>query len=568
MAFGSVISDVRDAPEARKRRGAFFTPPELADYLAGACIVSPSDRVLEPACGEAEFLRAAFARLQRLGCSPDMASSLMFGCELHAESAEAGLERMRALGCEPRVEVGDFFDIAPADEFDAVIGNPPYVRYQGFAGEEREKALAAARRAGVGLSALSSSWAPFAVLCARALRSGGALGLVLPAELLTVNYAAPVRRMLLGSFRRVELTLFEERVFPEVQEEVVALVASGFREGAASAVSARRARGLADIGSAPVTDVAVPQDGSRWSSLLAWTGSAGADGGPQQVVPDGFCALGDWGTVFLGAVTGNNKYFALTAVEAGRRGLGAEDSVMLAPPGSRRHWGFSLGKGEMADLDWRGLRTRLFYPSPPEAGPSEEGVSDASRAYIALGEAEGVPAAYKCRARSPWWRVPMPRRRSDLLLTYMSAKAPQLCSNDAGAAHLNSLHGVNLRDPLRELGMSLLPVASMNTVSALSAELEGRPYGGGVLKMEPREAERWMVPSPQTVEVCADELIGVQGKAAALLARGDYTDAAALVDEIVLKGACGMDEGELDRARRTLAGLQGRRRERARPARR
>lgn len=37
--------------------------------------------------------------------------------------------------------------------------------------------------------------------------------------------AAAARRLLLASFATVEVTMFEERVFPEVQEEVVLLVA-------------------------------------------------------------------------------------------------------------------------------------------------------------------------------------------------------------------------------------------------------------------------------------------------------------------------------------------------------
>jgi adenine-specific DNA-methyltransferase len=39
---------------------------------------------------------------------------------------------------------------------------------------------------------------------------------VLPAELLSVNYAAPVRRYLTERFAHVRLVLFDERVFPGV----------------------------------------------------------------------------------------------------------------------------------------------------------------------------------------------------------------------------------------------------------------------------------------------------------------------------------------------------------------
>lgn len=55
---------------------------------------------------------------------------------------------------------------------------------------------------------LALSWAAFAVHAALFLRPGGRMGPVLLAELLSVNYAAEVRRFLFGSFARVDLMLF------------------------------------------------------------------------------------------------------------------------------------------------------------------------------------------------------------------------------------------------------------------------------------------------------------------------------------------------------------------------
>ena len=72
----------------------------------------------------------------------------------------------------------------------------------------------------------------------------------------------------------------------------------------------------------------------------------------------------------------------------------------------------------------------------------------------------------------------------------MNADTPRLCTNRAQAHHLNSVHGVYLTGPLRRLGMDLLPVAALNSMTLLAAETVGRAYGGGMLKLEPREADR------------------------------------------------------------------------------
>ena len=102
----------------------------------------------------------------------------------------------------------------------------PYVRFQSLSSDQKDAIGAIAERHGVAVSSLSSLWMPFVLHSVSFLKPGGRLGLVLPAELLTVNYAAPLRSFLMASFSSVRLATFDEPVFPEVQEEVVLLPVS------------------------------------------------------------------------------------------------------------------------------------------------------------------------------------------------------------------------------------------------------------------------------------------------------------------------------------------------------
>lgn len=214
-----------DTSELRKARGAFFTPPPIAAFIADWAVRSATDRVLEPSTGEAEFLVQATERLRSMGAD----QPTVFGAELHEHSAELGRQRVLAAGGVPKISVGDFFDLPAEPIHDAVIGNPPYVRFQAFTGEQRAKARATALRGGVALSGLASAWAAFTVAASLHLRPGGRLGFVLPAELLSANYAGPVRKFLFENFADVHLVLFEERVFPDAETEVVLLLASGYQ---------------------------------------------------------------------------------------------------------------------------------------------------------------------------------------------------------------------------------------------------------------------------------------------------------------------------------------------------
>jgi adenine-specific DNA-methyltransferase len=292
--MSSSIVAVRDSATARKARGAFFTPPALCQYVVDWAVRSATDDVLEPSCGDAEFLLAAAARHDRLGSVGPAERGRLVGVELHASSARQAEERIRAAGHDAAVTVNDFFLLPPEPAYDVVVGNPPYVRYQDFSGESRARSREAALRAGVGLTGLASSWAAFSVHAALFLRPGGRLGLVLPAELLTVNYAADVRRFLMERFARVRLVLFTERVFPGVLEEVVLLLADGYGEGPASHCELHQVRDADDLATAPYVArlwTPEPTHGKWTPSLLS---SAALDAYVSLGASEGFTTLHTW----------------------------------------------------------------------------------------------------------------------------------------------------------------------------------------------------------------------------------------------------------------------------------
>jgi hypothetical protein len=508
-----------DSAALRKARGAFYTPAALCEYVVAWAVRSGTDRVLEPSCGEAAFLLAAAQRLGGLGAR----SPHLHGHELHAVSADAAHSALAAAGHRAEIAVGDFLGTPAQPLFDVVVGNPPYVRYQDFAGPARAAGRRAALSSGVSLTRLASSWAAFTIHAAAFLRPGGRLGLVLPAELLSVNYAADVRSFLMRRFGRVRLVLFTERVFPGVLAEVVLLLAEG--EGPTSHCELLQVQDLAALAAATGVEStwAPPASAGKWTAALLPDGArdvyAGVTAGPS------FGTLHDWGETTLGMVTGNNRWFALSPQQVDELGLAASDVVPLSPPGSRHLREPSFTRAAWRALGDAGARTWLFRPA---GEPSR-----AAGAYIAAGERAGVPTAYKCRVRRPWWRTPLVPP-ADLLLTYMNADRPHLTGNRARVHHLNSVHGVYLRHGLRRTGTELLPLAALNTVTLIGAETVGRAYGGGLLKLEPREADVLPMPSPAVLAAAAPALRVLRPRIGALLAAGRLHEATSLVDAALL----------------------------------
>lgn len=527
-----------DTSQARKARGAYFTPEPIADYLAAWAIGGdPDAKVIDPTCGEAVFLLSAGRHLRHAGCPPDELDDRLFGVDLHHSSLDSAIGLLEAQGLDAHLIASDFFELSPPGRLDselpwmdAVIGNPPFVRYQQHIGEARKLSAAAALAQGVRLSGLASSWAALLVHACSFLKPDGRLAMVLPSELLTVNYAEPVRRWLLRRFANVHLVLFEQLQFAEVLEKVVLVVADGEGpgSGAFSLHYVDDADALAGLG--PFDAVSVPaKDEGKWTDLLLNSRHRNLF---RSVEAERFVDLEDYGRPELGAVTGANEFFAIDEKTRERFCIREEDLLAISPPGTRHLRGVSFRPSDWARLRERGERVWLLHPEGDARGAG-------LREYLAEGEEKGVPSAYKCRIRNPWWRPPAVAA-PDLFFTYMSHRYPRLVANTARVGFLNSMHGLRLRPEHRGLPRTALPLLALNSVTMVGAELNGRSYGGGILKMEPREAAKLPVPRPDDLQGAWERLKGEATSLDSKLRQGLWTHVVKRVDEVLLGEVIGL----------------------------
>lgn len=539
--------DAESWTETAKSRGAFFTPAPIAEFLASWAIHSRTDRVLEPSCGEASFLLAAAAERKKLG---DSLLGDLVGVELHVPSAKAARARLKHLRISAQIISADFFDYKTDQLFDVVLGNPPFIRYQAFSAEGRIKGIEAALRQGVRLNRLASAWAAFVVHACSFLKPDGRIGFVLPAELLAVNYAASVRSYLMERFSSLKIVTFEKHVFPSVQEEVVLLLASG--QGSSDKFDLLQAKDLNDLEGSL---------GKRWSYFKPlrvdekWT---------YAFIPEDVLSLyrafeskktverlGSWGRAYLGCVTGANDYFLLSEAEAAAHGLNIADLAHALPPGSAHLKGVELSKAAWTHLRKTGEKVFLF--SPPSLR-----LNRAALNLVALGEKNRVHHAYKCRVRKPWWRVPLVER-PDLFISYMTHDGVRLVTNTAGVEITNSHYGFRLATGRRKIGMALLPIAALNSLTLLGSEMEGRSYGGGLLKIEPREVEKLPLPSLSLVADAAKDLEAVLPQVATNLRREKLVSVCQPIDDILLRNGMSLTQAEIRDLRRARHALFERR---------
>lgn len=539
----------------RKSRGAFFTPLPIASFLASWAINEPNDVVLDPSCGEAVFLLAAGRRLRELGCGDHDLDRQVVGIDVHSASLDEATVLLGDEGLGAHLIHSDFFDVASPQQLtgsiplvDAVIGNPPFIRYQEHMGDARKRSAQAALAQGVRLSGLASSWAALLVHASSFLKPEGRLAMVLPAELLTVHYAEPIRRWLRGRFAKVNLVMFERLQFADAIEKVVLLVAQG--SGGCDSFSLYNVDDADDLSALRPFDHlnATPANEGKWTDLFL-------TGRQRQlfkkVTDEYFVGLGDYGSPELGTVTGSNAFFALSESTRLKFGLAEGQVARISPPGTRHLKGLSFTTSE-----WENLRTAdepvwLLYPDIDDDSPE-------LRTYLASGKKLGVPAAYKCQVRTPWWRPPMVSA-PDLFFTYMSYRYPKLISNSAQVSFVNSMHGVRLKPGIGQVPKAALPLVAFNSVTMLGAEIHGRSYGGGILKMEPREAAVLPVPKAGELKQAWELLKTEKSTLDRQLRNGLWTNVVKRVDDALLTKVMGLPWAELAELQAAAHALRERR---------
>ncbi len=533
---------VESALDTRKRLGAYYTPRPLAEHIARWAIRDIHDTVLDPSFGGLVFLEVAVERLCQLGLSREAASAQVYGIDVDEQAHWAARGR-GWMSTNNHLRTADFFRVAPGDlpPVIANVGNPPYVRYQRWSDDEGLVAAACAR-AGVKLSRRASLWAPFVAHSCSFLTHGGRIGQVLPAEILFADYAKPLLEFIQGSFESVLLVTFAKRVFAGPEAEVVLLLAEGYGSGPAPSIGLLECEDIAsldELGSHPVADFQVqspllgflPSDAQRLVARL--------EGHPDVRRFDEFAA------VDIGVVTGANDFFLMTRSRAEELGVPAHHLRTIVSK-AKDVAGADLSSAGVDALDALGRPTLLL--SLDGEMPSEEHLS----AYIADGEAADLHLRTQCRRRGPsWWSVKLPTIGvPDAFLTCMSDGFPRLVRNSAGALTTNTLHHVVFDD---ESGADALVAGFYNSLTLLSAELCGRSYGGGTLKLEPRAAESLLFPP---VSRRLNRLLPEINRR--MLLR-DLAGIVQLVDPIVLPGL-GLHQTEIDLLRAARERLVMRRR--------
>lgn len=544
-----IFATNKEQPTAQKIRGGYYTPQPLADYMCRWAIRNPSDSVIEPSCGDGSFVSGAASLLSERGH--------ITAVELVPEEIEKAKSSINGSQVKKDWKCGSFFGIAQdligGRKYDAAVGNPPFIRFQYFDREERNLAFGLLNSFGYKPNGLANAWIAFVQLSAELLRDGGRLAMVVPAELLQVKYAAEFRHRLPMLFENVHIVAFDELIFPQIQQEVVLLLAEGRRRfaktsGRLHTIQATNGESL--IAQSGISDIVSHLPERHTHPEMKWTSLFLEDKEFKVLAEcsknESFDRLGQLADVDVGIVTGRNNFFVVSHEEAQRLGAASHAIDVIGRTSALKSICFT--KTDLSAYR-KANRSKLLNLK----GLGRESFPDELEQYILLGERHGVNGGYKCRIRKRWFDVPsvyVP----DAFMFRQIHKAPLLVANHCGATTTDTIHRVRVYGGVRT---EALCASVVNSLTFAWSEVCGRSYGGGVLELEPREAECLLVPYRHSEQL---DLTYIDQR----LRAGELEAALDHGDSCLLKSGCGLSRQDISIARSAWNKLRLRRQRRGR----
>jgi adenine-specific DNA-methyltransferase len=461
----------------RQQHAQFFTPPAIARLMAEMALPKPGQSVLDPACGTGALVAALRERepgLQITAIDIDPAPlAHLRGCAARADATE--------------VICGDFLAWLDDRQFDLVIANPPYLKYQHFDCADAVYAgLSSAL--GIKISKLSNLYLLFILEGYRRLRAGGRLVYLVPGEWTNANFGASFKHFLARSRCLARLVYFShavetfddalttscilELVKPASANEGIDRFLAVYVDEAARLDDVRLA--LADGQSrekvrASERDAGAMAKEKKWDHVLR-------DSASRETTPTCWRPLGDWCRSRRGIATGANEFFHLSASRAASIGIAA-DHLMPCVGGARHVKGLVFSSGDYDALhtaDQPSLLLNATSITTPGEGK-----------YIRYGESLGLPQRYLLSVRKPWYRMER-ANPAPIWVGVFGRGDLRVIRNRSGVAQLTTFHGLSpaTEDPLVIDALVVL----LNSPAARQAIGRARRvFGAGLEKIEPAD---------------------------------------------------------------------------------
>ncbi len=472
----------------RNKHGQFATPSKLAlDVLRTAKTLLPNDaqiRFLDPPFGAGAFYSALLDAFP----SSRVQSALAFEVDPHYGQEAQKLWSKTKL----ELRIANFFNVdlprSEADKANLIICNPPYVRHHHLAGDEKQRLRRlVAKTSGIMLNGLAGLYCYFLLYAHNWLADGGLAGWLIPSEFMDVNYGKEVKQYLLKRVTLLRIHRFDTKQL-QFDDALVSSTVVWFKKESPPPEHTVNFTFGGTLEKPEVSNFVSTNELNRASKWTKYPRKATIN---TQDTNDK--KLSDLFEIKRGLATGANDFFILTPEQITQYNIPAQFLLPILP--SPRYLG--VDEIEADDGGNPVLEQKLFLLACDLPERQLQKRFPALWNYFEMGIKKKINERYICEHRTPWYaqeeRLPCP-----FLCTYMgrqrggSTRPFRFILNHSNARAANVYLLLYPKPPLKKMideHPELLGTIWQN-LNKIPVEVligEGRVYGGGLHKMEPRE---------------------------------------------------------------------------------
>jgi len=454
----------------RRSHGQFFTPFEVAAFMCRWVMANRSKDVYDPCFGLGAFFNAARTVDPRVVFRGSEADARILGFYM-----ENGKD-------EERLHVAHQDYLATWDQqHEAIVCNPPYMRFQLF--NNREAVFACfLNRLNCRMSGYTNIASAFLMKSIAELRPCGRLAYIMPLEFLNTGYGEAVKaRLLAAGLLKVLIRIDAEKdVFPDATTSVgIILVAKDGLDTPVKFYSVTRISALNSLLEAPPIRELSRQELRPNDKWLRHFDQRDSNFKIRHLVE-----IGTYGSFTRGIATGANEFFAMSISEANLRRL-PRSSFIRCITKSAQVTRNVFREDDLDALESADAPILLLNLTGPVTG--------FHRDYLDNGEKQGVHQRYLTKVRNPWYKLER-RNPAPLLFGVFSRERFKVIRNLSTAVNLTCYHGFypNL---FGSAVTDRLFLYFQSRAARRLLELNMRRYGGSLDKFEPNDLNRALAPS-------------------------------------------------------------------------
>ena len=446
----------------KKKLGAFYSSNEIVDFIIKKTLLLKPNNILEPSFGDGIFIK----NLKKFNYNNTITC---------IEIEKNTFTKFKNDYLKKNIElINQNFLTYNKNYFDAIIGNPPFVRTR-FLHNNQKLISVNYYKKKLKLKSLSdpSTWLLFVYHSISLLKKNGSISFILPYDFTFVTYAKPLWEKLFSSFGKIEIHHTKKRYFPNILQDTIVLFAQKFGRNTNKLNFFIYLDGINkkyDIKKIIYKDDIIKKGRPFKYALISPKFKI-----IEKKISKKLSYLSELIDFHIGYVSGNKKFFHPSIDVIKKYMLNNSHLIKtIADTKILKDSGIYTSNILTSKLN------DLFYPTNIDKHASN---------YISLGKKESVNKQHKTSKRDDWYMVPL-IKKPDYLVTVFN-EFPLMILNDKKYLATNTFLCGYLKNNIEN--ESLLN-NWYSSLTQLYIELEVHSLGGGMLVMVPQEISQIKVP--------------------------------------------------------------------------